>query len=73
MIQVLVEVRIGTTRLRVAVRAESIRRAVVLVGSRYPGCVASVSFPLDPETFFVEGSGSAAGLVELEAMESVAV
>ena len=61
MIQVLVEVRIATTRLRVAVRAESIRRAVGLVGSRYPGCVASVSFPLDPETFFVRDEADEVG------------
>ena len=73
MIQVLAVVRIGTARLRVAVRAESIRQAVSLVGSRYPGAVASVSFPLDPETFFVEDSDAAAGLVELAATEGVAV
>lgn len=73
MIQILAEVRTGTTRLRVAVRAESIQQAVSLVGSRYPGAVASVSFPLDPETFFVEGFDAATGLDELEATGSVAV
>ena len=38
---------------RFSVRAESIRRALEIVGERNPGCALKVVFPLDPETFFV--------------------
>jgi hypothetical protein len=37
MVQVRVEVRTGTARFRVSVRAQSARRAVSLAGARYPG------------------------------------
>jgi len=54
MVKVAVEVRNGTARFRVAVRAESIRRALSVVGKRYPHSEVRVRFPIDPEGFFVE-------------------
>ena len=56
MIRISVQVRSGTARFRVAVQAESIERAVESVGRQYPGKVCKVTFPIDPETFFVEDS-----------------
>jgi hypothetical protein len=44
----------GATRFSVAIRAESIRRAVDIVGRRYPGRNVRANFPLDPERFFVK-------------------
>jgi coproporphyrinogen III oxidase-like Fe-S oxidoreductase len=40
----------------VAVQAESIERALKIVARQYPGKVCEVTFPIDPETFFVEDS-----------------
>lgn len=66
LVRISVEVRSGTARLRVGVQAESIRRALSMVGKRYPGSLVKVSFPIDPEGFFVEGRAAwaTAGLVE---------
>ena len=59
MINVSVEVRSGAARFRVAVRAESIERALSIAGAQYPGWETKVLFPLDPEAFFAKGSGCA--------------
>ena len=64
MVKVSIEVRRGSARFRVAVRAESIRRAVNLVEKRFPDRDVMVRFPIDPEEFFVEAS--IARTVELE-------
>jgi hypothetical protein len=56
MIRISVQVSSGTARFRVVVQAESIERAVESVGRQYPGKVCEVTFPIDPETFFVEDS-----------------
>ena len=70
MVKVCVEVRSGAARFRVAVRAESIRRALSLVRERYPKGEAEVKFPIDPEGFFVEDpTASRAGLIGVEAPE----
>jgi hypothetical protein len=53
-VKVCVEVRSGVARFKVAVRAESIRRALSLVRERYPKREAKVKCPIDPEGFFVE-------------------
>ena len=37
MVQVRLEVRTGTARFRVSVRAQSAQRAMSLAGARYPG------------------------------------
>jgi hypothetical protein len=54
MINVSVEVREGDAPFKVAVRAESITRAVGIVEGRHPGCAVRVVFPIDPEEFFAE-------------------
>ena len=68
MVKVCVEVRSGAARFSVAVRAESIRRALSLVRERYPKGEAEVKFPIDPEGFFVEDpAASRAGPIGFEA------
>jgi hypothetical protein len=64
MVKVSVEVRSGTARFRVAVQAESIQRALSLVGASYPGRSRRVEFPIAPEGFFVEGPVTRAGMIE---------
>lgn len=58
MIEVSVEVIGGAARFRVTVRAESIERALEIVGERHPGRNVQLMFPLDPETFFAGDSGA---------------
>jgi hypothetical protein len=65
MVKVLVEVRSGTARFRVAVQAEGIQRALSLVGAGHPGRSCRVGFPMEAEGFFVEGPpATRAGAVE---------
>ncbi len=66
MVRVSTQVSNGPARFSVAVRAESIQRAVSLVGGRYPGREVRVKFPIDPEGFFVEDCTAPAGIVEIE-------
>jgi hypothetical protein len=54
MVKVSVEVRNGTTRFMVGVKANNIQQALSIVQARYPATVATVKFPIDPEGFFVE-------------------
>lgn len=54
MVQVSIEVRTGGSDLRLAVRAESIRRAKALADDRFPGGEVRVQFPIEPEAFFIE-------------------
>jgi hypothetical protein len=54
MVMVSVEVRSGRTHFRVGVQAQSIRRALSLVGGRYPQGEVRVAFPIEPEGFFVQ-------------------
>jgi hypothetical protein len=58
MVKVSIEVRSGAARFRVGVRAESIERAVSLMEKRFHGRNVKVSFPIDPEGFFGEGSAT---------------
>jgi hypothetical protein len=53
MVRISVEVRSGTARFRVGVQAPSIRKALSVVGGRYPHGVVEVAFPIEPEGFFV--------------------
>ena len=55
-VKVSIEVHSETARFAVAVQAKSIQRALSIVAARYPGSVASVKFPIDPEGFFFEYS-----------------
>ena len=48
MVQVRLEVRTGTARFRVSVRAQSARRAVSLAGARYRGGEVMVLRPAGP-------------------------
>ena len=49
MVQVRLEVRTGTARFRVSVRAQSTQRAVSLAGARYPGGEVRVLRPAEPD------------------------
>jgi hypothetical protein len=55
-VKVSIEVHSETARFAVAVQAQSIQRALSIVAARYPGSVASVKLPIDPEGFFLEYS-----------------
>jgi hypothetical protein len=54
MVKVSVEVGSSTTRFRVMVQAESIERALEIARSYNPDKECKVTFPLDPEAFFIE-------------------
>ena len=56
MIRISVRVSDGTARFGVSIQAESIERALEIVASQNPGRRCEVVFPIDPETFFVEGA-----------------
>jgi hypothetical protein len=66
MVKVSVEVRSGPARFHVSVRAESVRKALRMVGARYPQGEVRVAFPIEPEGFFVDGSSTLAGVLETE-------
>ena len=55
MVKVSIEVRKGATRFEVAVRAQSMVRALRLVEGWYPGGDFRVKFPIDhPQSLFAE-------------------
>ena len=54
MIRISVQVSSGAARFKVGVEAESIERALEIVARQNPGKECEVTFPMDPETFFVE-------------------
>ena len=54
MVKVPIEVRNGTARFMVGVKANNIQQALSIVRARYPATVATGRFPIDPEGFFVE-------------------
>jgi hypothetical protein len=56
MVRISVQVSSGTARFRVAIQAESIERALEIAARQNPGKKCEVTFPIDPETFFVEDS-----------------
>jgi hypothetical protein len=55
MIRVCMEVREETALSRATVQAGSISEAVSIARGRYPGRDVRVTFPIDPEDFFIEG------------------
>ena len=63
MIRISVEVGRGAARHRVAVQAESIKRAEI-VERQNPGCEAKVAFPIEPEAFFVWDTAATTGPVK---------
>jgi hypothetical protein len=58
MVKVSIEVHDGTARFAVAVLAQSIEQALSIIAARYPGSVARVKFPINPEGFFGEESAA---------------
>jgi len=72
-IRVLVEVVSGgADRLILSVRAESIRRAVSAAEGLYPGAHVRVTYPIEPETFFVRDPAVSTRPIEFEVPKSVA-
>lgn len=66
MVRITIEVGSGATRYKVAVQAESIRRALQIVEGLNPGSDFRVTFPIDPEAFFVEDPAATAGPIGRE-------
>ena len=62
-VKVSVEVRSGTARFRVGVHAQSIRKALSMVGGRYPQGEVRVAFPIEPEGYFVREPSAVVGMV----------
>ncbi len=54
MIRIAVEVGGAADRFGVMVQAESIERALEIAKTQNPGKECRVSFPLDPESYFVD-------------------
>jgi hypothetical protein len=54
MIRISVQVSSGPARFRVMVQADSIERALEIVARQNPGKECEVTFPIDPEKFFIE-------------------
>ena len=71
MIRIKVEVGHGWNAVGVTVQAESIGQALSIARDVFPSSELRVTFPLDPEGFFVQ-DGSAAGLLELACFEQEA-
>ena len=61
MVQVRLEVRTGTARFRVSVRARSTQRAVSLTGARYPGGEVRMIRPAEPLFAGVAAATASAG------------
>jgi hypothetical protein len=61
MIKISVQVSSGKARFRATIQAESIERALEIAARQNPGKACEVTFPLDPETFFVDDSGAPIG------------
>ncbi len=72
MVKVSIEVRNGSTQFNVAIRAQSIERAVSVVRESYPGCVVRVKFPIDPAGFFVKEPAPRTGIVEVDQPDLIA-
>jgi hypothetical protein len=58
MVKVSIEIHSKTARFAVAVQAHSIQRVLNIVATRYPGSVARVKFPIEPEGFLVEDAAA---------------
>ena len=54
MVRISVDVKSGTACFRVMVQAETIERALEIARRHNAGKECQVTFPLDPETFFIE-------------------
>jgi hypothetical protein len=56
MIRISVQVSSGIARFKVAIEAESIERGLEIVARQNLGKECEVTFPIDPEAFFVRDS-----------------
>ncbi len=72
MVKVSVEVCSEGAHFDVAVRGESIDRAVYLVEGRYPGRDIKVKFPINPEGFFVKDPAARSGIVGFDRSDEMA-
>ena len=70
MIKVSMKVREGAALSRATVQVESIREAVSITRGRYPGREVRVIFPIDAETFFIEGPAEGNGWGQLSVERS---
>ena len=61
LVKVSVEVRSGTARFRVGVWAQSMRKAIGLVGAKYPQGEVRLVLPIKPEGFFVREPAASSG------------
>ena len=66
MVKVSVEVRSGTARFRVGAQAQSIRKALSMVGGKYPQGEIRLMFPAEPGGFFVSKPLAQVGIVGSE-------
>ena len=66
MVKVSIEVRNGAAHFNVAVKAQSIKRAVSVVRGSYPGCAVRVKFPIEPQGFFMNEPAPRTGIVEVD-------
>jgi hypothetical protein len=62
-VNVSIEVRSGAAHFDMAVLAQSIQRAVSLVGERYPNGNVRVKFRIDAEGFLMKDPADRAGIV----------
>jgi hypothetical protein len=53
MVRISIQVSSGAARFRVMVQAESIERALEIAKRHNPGKECQVTFPIEPESFFV--------------------
>jgi hypothetical protein len=67
MVRISIQVSSGAARFRVLVQAESIERALEIAKRHNPGKECQVTFPIDPESFFVGDP-----VAKVEAVEEVA-
>ena len=72
MVKVSLEVCSEGAHFDVAVRAESLERAVNLVEGRYPGRNIRVKFPINPEGFFVKDPAARSGIVGFDRLDEMA-
>ena len=63
MVKVTIKVRSGAAHFRVGVRAQSIQRALSLVGARYQDAEVRVRFPIEAEGFFIRDPTALAEMV----------
>ena len=67
MVRISVQVSSGSARFRVMVQAESIERAMEIARRHDPDAECQVTFPIDPDTFFADGSAPGVEAVEAAA------